>query len=61
MGAATLIAAVVTAQLVFSVVVDNFGWIGVELHKASPPRILGCVLMVSGLALTAKYRDQTLV
>jgi bacterial/archaeal transporter family-2 protein len=55
MGAATLIAAVVTGQLVFSVVVDNFGWIGFEIHHASPLRILGCVLMVTGLAFIARF------
>jgi transporter family-2 protein len=55
MGAATLIAAVVTGQLVFSVVVDHFAWIGFEAHRASPFRILGCGLMVAGLGLIAKF------
>lgn len=55
MGAATLIAAVVTGQLVFSVAVDHFGWIGFEIHRASPWRIVGCAFMVAGLALIAKF------
>ena len=55
MGAATLIAAVVTGQLVFSVVVDHFAWVGFEAHKASPFRVLGCGLMAAGLALIAKF------
>lgn len=55
MGAATLIAAVVTGQLIFSVVVDHFAWIGFEVHRASPFRIVGCGLMVVGLALIAKF------
>ena len=55
MGAATLIATVVTGQLVFSVVVDHFGWVGFDVHRASPPRIVGCALMVAGLALIAKF------
>jgi transporter family-2 protein len=55
MGAATLIATVVTGQLVFSVVVDHFAWIGFEAHRASGFRILGCGLMVAGLGLIAKF------
>jgi transporter family-2 protein len=55
MGAATLIATVVTGQLVFSVVVDHFAWIGFEAHRASPFRIVGCGLMVAGLGLIAKF------
>lgn len=55
MGAATLIAAVVTGQLVFSVLVDHFGWIGFEIHRAGLMRIVGCALMVGGLALIAKF------
>jgi transporter family-2 protein len=54
-GAATLIAAVITGQLVFSVVVDHFGWIGFHVHRASPVRILGCASIVGGLALIAKF------
>jgi transporter family-2 protein len=34
MGAASLTATVVTGQLVFSVVVDHFGWIGFDLQPA---------------------------
>ena len=55
MGAATLIATVVTGQLVFSVVVDHFGWVGFDIHRASPLRIAGCALMIAGLALIAKF------
>jgi bacterial/archaeal transporter family-2 protein len=55
MGAATLIAAVVTGQLIFSVVVDNFGWIGFEVHHAGVSRILGCALMIGGFGLIAKF------
>jgi transporter family-2 protein len=55
LGAATLMALVVTGQLVFSVVVDHYGWIGFELHPAGWARILGCMLMIAGFALIAKF------
>jgi len=55
LGAAPLMALVVTGQLVCSVLLDNFGWIGFEVHHAGFARIFGCVLMVAGLALIAKF------
>jgi transporter family-2 protein len=55
MGAATLTALVVTGQLVCSVVLDHFGWVGFEVHPASIWRVTGCVLMVIGLFLIAKF------
>jgi bacterial/archaeal transporter family-2 protein len=55
MGAATLMALVVTGQLVCSVVLDHFGWIGFDLHPAGVWRIVGCILMVAGLALIARF------
>jgi bacterial/archaeal transporter family-2 protein len=55
MGAATLMALVVTGQLVCSVVLDHFGWVGFDPHPAGVARLIGCVLMVAGLALIAKF------
>jgi len=55
LGAATLMALVVTGQLVCSVVLDHFGWVGFEPHPASLWRIAGCVMMIAGLALIAKF------
>lgn len=55
LGAATLMALVVTGQLVCSVLVDHYGWIGFEPHPAGWGRIIGCVLMIAGFALIAKF------
>lgn len=55
LGAATLMALVVTGQLLCSVLVDHFGWVGFEIHPAGWGRILGCLLMVAGLALIARF------
>jgi transporter family-2 protein len=55
MGASTLTALVVTGQLVCSVIVDHFGWVGFEVHPASTWRIIGCMLMVAGLVLIARF------
>jgi len=45
----------VTASLAVSIVLDHFGWIGFKVHPASIPRMLGCVLMITGLWLVAKF------
>ena len=55
LGAAPLTALVVTGQLVCSVVLDHFGWVGFTEHAASLGRIVGCGLMVVGLVLIARF------
>lgn len=55
LGAATLTALVVTGQLVCAVTLDHFGWWSFDVHPASAGRIAGCVLMIVGLVLIAKY------
>jgi uncharacterized membrane protein YdcZ (DUF606 family) len=41
-----LVGLVVTGQLLFTVLVDNYGWLGLEPHYATIWRGLGCVLMM---------------
>ena len=53
--AATLTALVVTGQLLCSVVLDHFGWIGFTEHAAGAGRLLGCLLMVAGFFLIARF------
>jgi transporter family-2 protein len=55
LGAAALIGLVVTGQIVFSVLVDNFGWFGFEQHDANLPRLAGCALLIGGVALNSKF------
>jgi transporter family-2 protein len=55
LGAATLTALVVTGQLLCSVVLDHFGWVGFTEHAASIGRIVGCLLMVAGFFLIARF------
>lgn len=54
-GAATLIGLVVTGQIIFSVMIDNYGWFGFEQHTANLPRIAGCLLLIGGVALVSKF------
>lgn len=45
----------ITAAIVVSVLIDQFGWIGFRQHTASPARIFGCALMVLGVWLVARF------
>lgn len=51
LGAATMIAAVVAGQMVSSVALDHFGWMGFARHPATPARLLGAVLVIVGVRL----------
>jgi transporter family-2 protein len=55
LGAAALVGFVVTGQLLFAVLADHFGWLGFEQHSASLWRCVGCVLLMGGVALIAKF------
>ena len=54
MGSGVFTGVSVTASLVMSLVLDNYGWMGFKVHPASWPRMLGCGLMITGLWLVAK-------
>jgi bacterial/archaeal transporter family-2 protein len=51
LGSATLLALVVLGQLLAALVIDHFGWIGFPQHSISAVRILGAVLLFSGVLL----------
>ena len=55
LGAAPLTALVVTGQLVCSVVLDHFGWVGFTEHAAGLGRVVGCLLMGAGFFLIARF------
>ena len=55
LGAGELVGLVVAGQLIFSVLLDHFGWIGFEQHSANPARLAGCALMIVGVFLVSKF------
>ena len=50
-GAAALISSAVLGQMVFSLVADHYGFLGVQVRHASPARLLGAALLVGGVFL----------
>jgi transporter family-2 protein len=55
LGAGALVALVVAGQLIFSVLLDHFGWLGFAQHHAGIARLAGCSLMIAGVFLISKF------
>lgn len=54
LGAATLLALTVLGQLLASLLLDNFGWLGFPQHPLSLARLLGALLLFSGVVLMTR-------
>jgi transporter family-2 protein len=54
LGAATLVAALVAGQMVASLLIDHYGWVGFTVHPVNPLRILGAALVVGGVVLVQR-------
>lgn len=55
MGSTFFTATTVTCSLVCAVLLDHFGWVGFEVHRANPWRLVGCALLLAGLFLVSKF------
>ena len=51
LGAAALLALVILGQLVTSLLVDHFGWLGFPQHPLTLMRLLGATLLFGGVLL----------
>jgi len=51
LGAASMISLIVAGQMLSSIVLDHFGWIGYPIHPISVFRMLGVLLLVGGVVL----------
>jgi bacterial/archaeal transporter family-2 protein len=54
-GAGAFAGLTITANILMSLVIDKFGWFGMEVHPLSGGRMFGAAFMVGGIALIAKY------
>jgi len=54
LGAAALLALVVLGQLVTSLVLDHFGWLGFAQHPLTLTRTLGAALLFCGVLLIVR-------
>lgn len=55
LGAGLFMAAIVTAELTTGLLLDHFGLLGFEIHRAHIGRIIGATLMIGGLVLIAIF------
>lgn len=53
-GAATFVGLTVTAALIMSLALDQFGGLLVPVHPAGPARLAGALLMVAGVLLITR-------
>jgi len=51
LGAATLVAAIVAGQMVSSVILDHYGWVGYAPQPVTVGRFVGVVLVIGGVLL----------
>ena len=54
-GAGPFVGLTVTAALVMSLVVDNYGWFHMPHHPLNLWRIVGGLLMIGGVSLISKF------
>ena len=52
LGFLTLSGLIIFGQIVMSMLLDQFGWLGIEKNAISWQRILGAVIIFSGVMLT---------
>lgn len=55
LGSGTFTGLSLTAAMACSLLLDQFGLVGLRQHSASPWRIVGCAMMVGGIWLVAKF------
>jgi transporter family-2 protein len=51
LGAATVVALIVSGQMLASLVFDRFGFLGLERHPISLPSLAGAALLIAGVVL----------
>ena len=54
-GALVLVSLLLAGQLVASILIDHYGWLGFSVQKVDLQRLIGVVLLVGGFLLIRKY------
>ncbi|MEO0572845.1 MAG: DMT family transporter [Bacteroidota bacterium] len=55
LGMSTAVGIVIVGQLLGSVLIDHFGWLGFPVHQINWKRALGVLLLLTGVWLVKKY------
>lgn len=51
LGVALMAASVIVGQTLAALLIDHYGWFGLEVHRLSPSRVAGVVLLLLGVLL----------
>lgn len=54
-GAGPFNGLLITANILTSLAIDNFGWFGMQAHTQTLPHLAGAGLMVAGIVLIARF------
>jgi transporter family-2 protein len=54
-GAGPFAGLTITANILMSLIIDHFGWFGMNVHPLNGWRAVGAVLMVGGIALIGRF------
>jgi transporter family-2 protein len=55
MSIAVLVSLIITGQMLISLLLDHFGWLGFEVHPVNLWRILGAIFLIIGVALIRQF------
>jgi len=55
LGAVTLLASLITAQMTASIILDHYGLIGYPVQPVNMGRILGVIFLILGVVLVQRY------
>lgn len=55
MSIAVLVSLIITGQMLISLLIDHFGWVGFEVHPVNPWRIVGALFLIIGVALIRQF------
>ena len=53
-GALSLVSLLLAGQLIASIIIDHYGWLGFSFHKMNFQSLLGVILLVGGFLLIHK-------
>jgi bacterial/archaeal transporter family-2 protein len=55
MSIAILVSLIITGQMLVSLLVDHFGWLGFEVHPVNIWRLVGAIFLIIGVALIRQF------
>lgn len=55
LGTALTFSLIIAGQLVAAMIIDHFGWLGMEIKPVSIGKIVGVILLMAGVVLIRKY------